>query len=304
MLLCFRTSKDIKMERERLRQERLSNSQKPWQTDGWCDSLRRPERSRDLISQLLETSDQTLRLSEFSRLAGAGARTAFSVPGAETDSSQLISASAGTAGAADSCDAMNGPRTQREERIIPITLTTDQDQDQVPRLGVTRERIIPVMVEVESSDSSTEQCESSSTQSNDSTPEEEIRPSPAFSSLLAEMKISDPSLPLIKPGRTAFHHPSFANHFGFSRLRPEDNKALFAGVHQPGGIRDSFPGFPSFGNFPSFTPLLQGERQFPTRLRDKSRAAAIHKQRLAKSKSSVDSVDCNPSDKQTPQSFR
>ena len=300
MLLCFRTSKDIKMERERLRQERLSNSQKPWQTDGWCDSLRRPERSRDLISQLLETSDQTLRLSEFSRLAGAGARTAFSVPGAETDSSQLISASAGTAGAADSCDAMNGPRTQREERIIPITLTTDQDQ--VPGLGVTRERIIPVMVETES-DSSTEVCESSSsTQSNDSTPcEEEIKPSPAFSALLAEMKLSDPLNPLSKPGRPAafLHHPSFANHFGLSR-----DKSMFGGAHQPGGIRDSFPGFPSFGNFPSFTPLLQGERQFPTHLRDRSRAAAIHKQRLAKSKSSVDSVDCNPSDKQTPQSFR
>merc|ERR1719411_1731460 len=135
---------------------------------------------------------------------------------------------------------MNGPRTQREERIIPITLTTTDP-------GGQRERIIPVMVE---SDSSTDLCESSSTQSNDSTPsEEEIKPSPAFSSLLAEMKISDP-LPLIKPGRTAFHHPSFANHFGFARLRPED-KSLFAGAHQPGGIRDSFPGFPSFGNFPS-----------------------------------------------------
>ena len=300
--MSFRTSKDIKMERERLRQERLSSSKKPWQTDGWCDSLRRPERSR-LISELLH-SDQR-RLTEFSRLAGAGASPAFSVSGAgrSSDSSQLMLSSVG-ADSADSCDAMNTPRTlrDREERIIPITLTSlstsDQEVQERPR-----ERIIPVMVEMESSDSSTEQCESSSTQSNDSTPsEEEIKPSPAFSSLLAEMKISDPSLPLIKPGRTAFHHPSFANHFGFSRLRPED-KSLFAGAHQPGGIRDSFPGFPSFGNFPSFTPLLQGERQFPTRLRDKSRAAAIHKQRLAKSKSSVDSVDCNPSDKQT-QSFR
>ena len=283
------------MERERLRQERLHSTNKPWQTDGWCDSLRRPERSRlhsDLISELLQ-SDQR-RLSEFSRLAGA--RAAFSVSGAESgDSSQLISHSQEVA--AVSCDAMNAPRTQREERIIPITLATTPDQDP----GGLRERIIPVMVETES-DSSTEICESSSTQSNDSTPsEEEIKPSPAFSSLLAEMKISDP-LPLIKPGRTAFHHPSFANHFGFARLRPEE-KSLFAGAHQAGGIRDSFPGFPSFGNFPSFTPLLQGERQFPSHLRDKSRAAAIHKQRQAKSKSSVDSLDCNLSDKQTA-SFR
>ena len=301
--MSFRTSKDIKMERERQRQERLSSSKKPWQTDGWCDSLRRPERSR-LISELLH-SDQR-RLTEFSRLAGAGASPAFSAEsgvGVSSDRSQLMLSSAGP-DSADSCDAMNGPRTlrDREERIIPITLTSLPNTDLEVQSG-PRERIIPVMVEIESSDSSTEQCESSSTQSNDSTPsEEEIKPSPAFSSLLAEMKISDPSLPLIKPVRTAFHHPSFANHFGFSRLRPED-KALFAGAHQPGGIRDSFPGFPSFGNFPSFTPLLQGERQFPTRLRDKSRAAAIHKQRLAKSKSSVDSVDCSPSEKQT-QSFR
>ena len=205
----------------------------------------------------------------------------------ESDS-QLISGSAGgAAGAAgsDSCDAMLGPRTQ--ERIIPITIDQGGSQQ-------ARERIIPVMVE---SDSSTELYDSSSTQSNDSTPcDEEIKPSTAFSSLLNEMKISEP---LIKPGRAAFHHPSFANHFGFARLRQQAGQA-----HQAGGIRDSFPGFPSFGNFPSFTPLLQGERQFPIHLRDRSRAAAIHKQRLAKSKSSVDSVDCNPSDKQTPQSFR
>ena len=274
------------MERERLRQERLSSSNKPWQTDGWCDSLRRPERpgvagvlGEDLISHLLH-SDQR-RLSEFSRLGGVS--TAFSVCGAESDS-QLISASAG---AADSCDAMSGQRTQ--ERIIPITI----DQQ-----GGQRERIIPVMVE---SDSSTELYESSSTQSNDSTPcDEEIKPLPAFSSLLSEMKISDP---LIRPGRAAFHHPSFANHFGFARLRQQEDKSLFGAAPHAGGIRDSFPGFPSFGNFPSFTPLLQSERQFPSHLRDKSRAAAIHKQRLAKSKSAVDSVDCNPSDKQT-QSFR
>ena len=290
------------MERERLRQERLSSSRKPWQTPGWSDSLRRPERLAGLgglgglgeelisISELLQ-SDQR-RLSEFSRLGGVS--SAFSVSGAEEESgeresdSQLISGNAGgAAGAAgsDSCDAMLGPRTQ--ERIIPITIDQGASQQ-------ARERIIPVMVE---SDSSTELYDSSSTQSNDSTPcEEEIKPSTAFSSLLNEMKISEP---LIKPGRAAFHHPSFANHFGFARLRQQTGAAHQAG----GGLRDSFPGFPSFGNFPSFTPLLQAERQFPSHLRDKSRAAAIHKQRLAKSKSSVDSVDCNPPDKPA-QSFR
>ena len=277
MRLC-RTSKDIKMERERLRQERLHSSNKPWQTDGWCDSLRR-ERRREWEER--EGDRQTLLLS---RLAGAGVPS----PAFSCSASQLISSVR-----SDSSDAMESERTQ--ERIIPITITT--------HTTTTTERIIPVRIE--SSDSSTEQCDSSSTQSNDSTPCEEERPPPPpscppppLSSLLSDLKMSDS---VLKPGRTslAFHHPSFANHFGLSRLRQEDTN-----IFGPGGIRDSFPGFPSFGNFPSFTPLLQAERQqLPGHLRDKSRAAQIHKLRV-KCKSSVDCPNPSyPSNKQT-ETFR
>lgn len=272
------------MERERLRQERLHNTNKPWQTDGWCDSLRR-ERTADLISQLLTEERERERPSLLlSRLAGASTQPAFSPV---SSASQLISSVR-----SDSSDAMEGERTQ--ERIIPITITT--------HTTTTTERIIPVRIE--SSDSSTEQCDSSSTQSNDSTPcEEEPPPPPScppppFSSLLSDLKMSDS---VLKPGRTslAFHHPSFANHFGLSRLRQEDRN-----IFGPGGIRDSFPGFPSFGNFPSFTPLLQTERQqLPGHLRDKSRAAQIHKLR-GKCKSSVDCPSPSyPSNKQT-ETFR
>ena len=261
MTLC-RTSKDIKMERERLRQERLHSSNKPWQTDGWCDSLRRERR---VEWEERDGDRQTLLLS---RLAGAGVPS----PAFSCSASQLISSVR-----SDSSDAMESERTQ--ERIIPITITTHTE--------TITERIIPVRVE--SSDSSTEPCDSSSTQSNTSTPCEEDPPPPGLSSLLSDLKMGDS---VLKPGRAglAFHHPSFANHFGLSRLRPEE-RTIFG----PGGIRDSFPGFPSFGNFPSFTPLLAGERQLPAHLRDKNRASAIHKARLAKCKSSLD----YPSSRQT-----
>ena len=125
----------------------------------------------------------------------------------------------------------------------------------------------------------------------DSTPcQEEQMKMPGFPSLLSDMKLTDS---MLKPGRTSFHHPSFANHFGFARLRPDDQKSIFTT-----GIRDSFPGFPNFGNFPSFTPLLAGDRPFPDRahFRDKSKVEAIHKQRLGKSKSSVDYSSDKPSE--------
>merc|ERR1711976_989121 len=160
--------------------------------------------------------------------------------------------------------------------------------------GQASVRIIPVMVET--SDSSTDTCDnepgdSSSTESNDSTPcQDESLKMPTFPSLLSDMKLGDS---MLKPGRTSFHHPSFANHFGFARLRPDDQKSIFTT-----GIRDSFPGFPNFGNFPSFTPLLAGDRPFPDRahFRDKSKVEAIHKQRLGKSKSSVDYSSDKPSE--------
>ena len=109
---------------------------------------------------------------------------------------------------------------------------------------------------------------------------------PSFPSLIADMKLADS---VLKPGRTSFHHPSFANHFGFARIGNgfrSDDKSLLAA-----GLRDSFPGFPNFGNFPSFTPLLTGERPSAasgSRYRDKTKADSIHKQRLGKSKSSVE----------------
>ena len=109
---------------------------------------------------------------------------------------------------------------------------------------------------------------------------------PSFPSLIVDMKLADS---VLKPGRTSFHHPSFANHFGFARIGNgfrADDKSLLAA-----GLRDSFPGFPNFGNFPSFTPLLTGERPSAasgSRYRDKTKADSIHKQRLGKSKSSVE----------------
>ena len=194
---------------------------------------------------------------------------------------------------------------QPQERIIPITITRSSETSDISEPPVISEsqgtgqvqvRIIPVMVETDSGSSS---AASSATESQDSSPSEEadtVKLPPSLPSLLAEMKVADS---LLKPqGRTGFHHPSFANHFGLSRLRnPEEKSGFFSGS----GIRDSFPGFPNFGNFPSFTPLLTGDRPFPDRshFRDKSKADAIHKQRLAKSKSSVD----YSADKQ-PESFR
>ena len=71
-----------------------------------------------------------------------------------------------------------------------------------------------------------------------------------------------PSLPPPRQGCASFHHPSFSNHFGFLGLLPPGNSSLLAT-----GLRDSFPGFPSFGHFPSFHP---GEETAMLRPRDKN----------------------------------
>ena len=345
-----RTSKDIKMERERMRQERLGLGQRPWlleagasssrgQSDlyncqpGDNSSLPQPHKTSLLNSRLAEerarilseardllgssTDPETLDLfhaflrEREQRLGGSGPTVSvptFSGSGAR---SQLMSVTPGA-----SHQASSEPGTHRpSERIIPITITHSEnisdisensdirdpsDNSEEPPVTRSQVRIIPVMVETEDTGSG----ESSATESPDSSPSDEgerdavkLPTVPtSFPSLLAEMKVTQDSL--LKPGRTGFHHPSFANHFGLSRLRnPEDKNNFFSGS----GIRDSFPGFPNFGNFPSFTPLLSGDRPFPDRshFRDKSKADAIHKQRLAKSKSSVDYT----ADKQ-PESFR
>ena len=314
-----RTSKDIKMERERLRQERLGS--RPWLLEagvssargqgdlyncqsGDNNSLPPPHKAASLLKErarilgeardlLGSTADpETLDLfhtflrEREERLGGSGSGT-FS-----GSVSQLMRP--GVSGVSDQREGE--VITQRPaERIIPITITHSEPSD-ISETSVTRSqvRIIPVMVETEEDSSTTESQDSSQSSGEGDTVK--MPPVPTtFPSLLAEMKINQDSL--LK--RTSIHHPSFANHFGLSRLRnPEDKNNFFSGS----GIRDSFPGFPNFGNFPSFTPqLLSGDRPFPDRshFRDKSKADAIHKQRLAKSKSSVDYT----ADKQ-PDSFR
>ena len=328
-----RTSKDIKMERERLRQERLGL--RSWQPPGGGhpgkmsllhnSRLLSEERTKffDEAREMFHGhSDPATAAAMFSQmlaeregrvLGGTLAPTAF--PGPPTHSGsvgatahtavsdQLISPGV-TLAQAQTGHRMSEPETgarhppviRTSERIIPITITRESDSNN----KTSNVRIIPVMVET--SDSSTDTLEnnsdnnsddtaasSSATESNDSTPgEEDSLKMPNFPSLLSEMKLGD---------RTSFHHPSFANHFGFARLRPDD-KSIFSG----GGIRDSFPGFPNFGNFPSFTPLLTTagpERPFPdrqTRFRDKSKADSIHKQRIGKSKSSVEYSSDKPSE--------
>ena len=342
-----RTSKDIKMERERLRQERLANrswlngdnlrqlgemsgSHQPPAAKLSLQSRLAEERTKfinDVSRDMFDRSDVTAELfNQFLKereerlgLGGVGAPGrlgAFSGAGSHGSGSvsQLISSpgvSVSDSGHSDNSVHMTEPghqsvsrtnnsdnkvsRTSGNERIIPITITREtvtRSGDQCDQVsgdsssGQASVRIIPVMVET--SDSSTDTCDneagdSSSTESNDSTPCQDESPKmPTFPSLLSDMKLGDS---MLKPGRTSFHHPSFANHFGFARLRPADDKSIFSS-----GIRDSFPGFPNFGNFPSFTPILATDRPFPdrTHFRDKSKADSIHKQRLAKAKSSVE----------------
>ena len=336
-----RTSKDIKMERERLRQERLGL--RSWQPPGGHQSSKMSllHNSRLLAEERAKFFDearemfhghsdpataaqmfsQMLAEREGRMLGGTRAPTAFSATvaptlgssgaGANTGVSDQLMISPGVTVTGQTGQSghqvMSEPetgsrqppvaRTSDKERIIPIRITRESENcnKTLPRSNV---RIIPVMVET--SDSSTDTLDnsdnsddtaasSSATESNDSTPcEDDSLKMPNFPSLLSEMKLGD---------RTSFHHPSFANHFGFARLRPDD-KSIFSST----GIRDSFPGFPNFGNFPSFTPLLTTagpERPFPdrqTRFRDKSKADSIHKQRIGKSKSSVEYSSDKPNE--------
>jgi len=184
-------------------------------------------------------------------------------------------------------------RNNAEERVIPISINTEEVSAPISKEAEPSKetgRIIPVMVESSgssTSSTSTTPCQNSPDKNN-TTIDGGISSGlpPSFPSLIADMKLADS---VLKPGRTSFHHPSFANHFGFARIGNgfrSDDKSLLAA-----GLRDSFPGFPNFGNFPSFTPLLSGERPSiasGSRYRDKSKADSIHKQRLGKSKSSVE----------------
>ena len=327
-----RTSKDIKMERERLRQERLGLGSRSWLTDG--PQPLHPATSQSSLARLagerarlLEEAQQMMSPSLSSNLSSnlssapsvgrppvlaSGHPAAFPRPGS---GSQLISVSpgvlAGQGGGSDSnnSETSDSDRRERVERIIPITISPghssvppQQQQQQQPSV-----RIIPVMVETDTDSSNTESGGDTPGSSGSSPASEAdtvvtLGPLPTLPSLLAEMKLSTATAESgPRPRPPTFHHPSFANHFGLaSRLRDSEHKSLFSSA----GIRDSFPGFPNFGNFPSFTPLLAGDhRAFPehrNHFRDKSKAAAIHKQRLAKSKSSVD----YPSSDKQPESFR
>ena len=339
-----RTSKDIKMERERMRQERLGQ-QRPWllvsasQRDRGQSDLYSCHQSGDTKPSLLNsrarilseardllgstTDPETLDLfqaflREREERLGSGSVSGHNIerqPFSGSQSNQLIAGPGVTAGVSDPVDSEAAtPRPQ--ERIIPITIThsdiSDISDQEPPPVTRGKVRIIPVMVETEessssestnSSTSSTTGCTGSTNSStgfeNGERDSVKMPPPTSFPSILAEMKMTHQDS-LLKP--QGFHHPSFANHFGLSsRLRnPEEKNSIFFST---GGIRESFPGFPNFGNFPSFTPLLSGDRPFPDRshFRDKSKADSIHKQRLAKSKSSVDYS--TPADKQ-PESFR
>ena len=337
-----RTSKDIKMERERIRQERLGQ-QRPWlletasQRAGGQSDLYSSDKpsllnsrarilneARDLLGST--TDPETLDLfqaflREREERLGSGSVSGHNIarqPFSGSQSNQLISSPGVTAGVSDPVDS-EAATHRPQERIIPITITHSDNisdiSDREPPPPVTRAqvRIIPVMVETEESSSSestetstgsTNGCTGSTNSStgfeNGERDSVKMPPPSSFPSLLAELKMTGHQDSLLKP--QGFHHPSFANHFGLSsRLRnPEEKNSIF---FSSGGIRDSFPGFPNFGNFPSFTPLLSGDRPFPDRshFRDKSKADSIHKQRLAKSKSSVDYS--TPADKQ-PESFR
>lgn len=288
-----RTSKDIKMERERLRQERLGN-RAAWRQLDSLDSAANNNKLSDLNSRL---ADERARFLEDAKLwyggqggslnqflqereqrlmqqSGAAFPSSSSHLGSD---SQLIS---------DSRHSDMNSGAQSRERIIPITITRSP-VSQTETKHEPSVRIIPVMVETSDNNSDS----SSDTQSPDSvSPEEESQQESlaTLPSLFQDIKMLHGNQPSASK-RTSYHHPSFANHFGFSRLRGHDSgdkSILFSSA----GIRDSFPGFPSFGNFPSFTPLLS-DRPFPdhqARLRDKVKANNIHKQRSTKSKSSAE----------------
>lgn len=358
-----RTSKDIKMERERLRQEKMNN--KSWQGQRDWYEMKKPELSEpvafpgennkissarmllnsnlaeerakffeearerfhnannDIFSQFLKEREE-----RFSRLAaglGQPGQSAFSTTGDRTHAAQLCpgvrnnnhssatlnksetfpgpySASESVVGlnksdkpnSTDILEDTNSDnsmsdskvlqrhqplcRNNAEERVIPISINTEEPSAPIskePEGSKEEGRIIPVMVENSSN--------STTTGHNNTAIDGGVS---SFPSLITDMKLADS---VLKPGRTSFHHPSFPNHFGFTRIGNgfrSDDKSLLAA-----GLRDSFPGFPNFGNFPSFTPLLSGDRPSVasgSRYRDKTKADSIHKQRLGKSKSSVE----------------
>ena len=265
-----RTSKDIKMERERLRQERL----KQWgprrqelevarlaeERAKFFDEARERfhNTNNELFASFLAEQEQ--------RFLTRGGRAAAAFRGDVVPPS-------------GSQSQLGGPETERTEavetdgggaRIIPIAISSQPASPVSPPPPPSHppppaeqrkevERVIPVLLETSSS--------SSSSSSTSSTP---VR-APALPALMGDLRIGDSLLrwlnckvlrnsispfplfcgtidisPLLsRQGRASFHHPSFANHFGFSRL-------LAPG--EPSSLLASFPGFPSFGHFPSFSP--------------------------------------------------
>jgi len=227
-----RTSKDIKMERERLRQERL----KQWgprrqelevaklaeERAKFFDEARERfhNTNSDLFASFLAEQEQ--------RFLGrrAAAFRGDVVPPASSQS-QLGRAEERTE-AVEETGARIIPIAISSQPASPVSAPPPPPPPAEERKEV--ERVIPVLLETSSS--------SSSSSSTSSTP---VR-APALPALMGDLRIGDS---LLRQGRASFHHPSFANHFGFSRL-------LAPG--EPSSLLASFPGFPSFGHFPSFSP--------------------------------------------------
>ena len=143
-----------------------------------------------------------------------------------------------------------GERRDRGERVIPILIqrTAASDGECERKIETNAEvsdseQSIPVVIDKGSN--------SSSSSSGSSTPREM---SPERSQSVRGTLPGGPGV------RASFHHPSFANNFGFSRLGNGFHEACdFLAFRE-----SMFPGFPNFGNFPLFTPNLMKETQVNT----------------------------------------
>ena len=299
-----RTSKDIKMERERLRQERLNNRPAAWRQLDSLESGAAAGNNNKLSSLETRLAEERAKFLEDAKLfyGGDSAATELFTQFLKERDQRMSGAGAAFPGSGVSSGVIGGDKTRVSSQLISAGVNSDMSEHET----LNTERIIPIIrdhgtntgdhgtqsqvriipVRIETSEDS----DSSDTQSPDTVSPDEPDQQESLStlpSLFSDIKMlhNHPS-----SKRTSYHHPSFANHFGLAaRLRhgdPSEKSILFSGA----GIRDSFPGFPSFGNFPSFTPLLSDRQplQERTRFRDKSKADNIHKQRSAKSKSSLD----------------
>jgi hypothetical protein len=227
-------------------------------------------------------------------------------------------------GESDNEAATGGGTSDEKKTITPVFRAKSVDNDgtlwgrseSASSSSSGRERVIPIQILAEPllppRPQPHEQPPADTTVTMAAANIERRRP-PLLQSLLEDVRAAgggDPTAAAAKAGSSSlFHQPmgSFATALGFGArfigngLGSEESNDVAGGLDDhfvqlrpstggssTAGLRDSFPGFPSFGNFPSFAvPLLPSDRlNLSPRTRSRQLRQKVH---LAKAKSATDS---------------